>query len=158
MKRSLRLEVVYPNRPEAVWRALTNSGELAGWLMENDFAPRIGHTFHFRSKSVFGFERIIPCEVVEVDEPRVLFYTWGAKGSVVTFRLEPIAGGTRLCLEHRGFGGVRGLALAWVLSHGWEHKIDQRLPTVLARMVLHQAVKDRGITRPADGASVEEPV
>jgi hypothetical protein len=79
--------------------------------------------------------------VVEVDEPRVLSYSWGGKGSVVTFRLEPAAGGTRLRLEHKGFGGVRGLAMAWVLSHGWAHKIDQRLPAVLARMVLQENAK-----------------
>jgi uncharacterized protein YndB with AHSA1/START domain len=136
VKRDLSFEVVYPNRTEDVWAALTDSDELADWLMKNDFAPRIGHKFHFRSKSRLGFERIIPCEVVELVEPRVLSYTWGAKESVVTFRLEPVAEGTRLRLEHRGFGGVRGLALAWVLSHGWRHKIDQRLPTVLARTVL----------------------
>ena len=57
MKRDLSFEMVYPNRPEDVWRALTNSDDLAGWLMENDFAPRIGHKFHFRSKSRFGFDR-----------------------------------------------------------------------------------------------------
>ena len=138
MKRDLSFEIVYPNRPEDVWRALTSSDALAGWLMENDFAPRIGHKFHFRSKSRFGFNRVIPCEVLEVDEPRVLSYSWGVKGSVVTFRLEPSVDGTRLRLEHKGLGGVRGIALAWVLSHGWKHKIDQRLPAVLTSIASHE--------------------
>lgn len=136
MKRDLSFEIVYPNRPEDVWRALTSSDALAGWLMENDFAPRIGHKFHFRSKSRFGFNRVIPCEVLEIDEPRVLSYSWGSEGSVVTFRLKPSAGGTRLRLEHKGMGGVRGIALAWVLSHGWRHKINQRLPAVLTGIAL----------------------
>ena len=138
MKRDLSFEIVYPNRPEDVWHALTSSDALAGWLMENDFAPRIGHKFHFRSKSRFGFNRVIPCEVLEVDEPRVLSYSWGVKGSVVTFRLEPSVDGTRLRLEHKGLGGVRGIALAWVLSHGWRHKIDQRLPAVLTSIASHE--------------------
>jgi uncharacterized protein YndB with AHSA1/START domain len=138
VKRDLSFEIVYPNRPEDVWHALTSSDALAGWLMENDFAPRIGHKFHFRSKSRFGFNRVIPCEVLEVDEPRVLSYSWGVKGSVVTFRLEPSVDGTRLRLEHKGLGGVRGIALAWVLSHGWKHKIDQRLPAVLTSIALHE--------------------
>jgi uncharacterized protein YndB with AHSA1/START domain len=138
VKRDLSFEIVYPNRPEDVWRALTCSDALADWLMENDFAPRIGHKFHFRSKSRFGFNRVIPCEVLEVDEPRVLSYSWGVKGSVVTFRLEPSVDGTRLRLEHKGLGGVRGIALAWVLSHGWRHKIDQRLPAVLTSIALHE--------------------
>ena len=138
MKRDLSFEIVYPNRPEDVWHALTSSDALAGWLMENDFAPRVGHKFHFRSKSRFGFNRVIPCEVLEVDEPRVLSYSWGVKGSVVTFRLEPSVDGTRLRLEHKGLGGVRGIALAWLLSHGWRHRIDQRLPAVLTSIALHE--------------------
>jgi uncharacterized protein YndB with AHSA1/START domain len=135
VNRDLRFEIVYPNSPEDVWRALIDSDALAGWLMENDFAPRVGHKFHFRLKSRFGFERMIPCEVLEVEELRVLSYSWGGKGSVVTFRLEPVAEGTRLSLEHRGLPGLRGFAQAWLLSHGWARKIDQRLPAVLARIV-----------------------
>ena len=69
MKRDLRFEAVYPNRLEEVWHALTDSGSLADWLMENDFKPLPGHKFHFRSKSRFGIERLIPCEVLVVDEP-----------------------------------------------------------------------------------------
>lgn len=132
MKRDLRFEAVYPNRVEDVWHALTDSRSLADWLMENDFKPVPGHKFHFRSKLRFGMERLIPCEVLVVDEPRVVSWNWGDEGSVVTFRLEAITEGTRLILEHKGLMGVRGLALAWVLSHGWAHKIEQRLPVVLA--------------------------
>lgn len=134
MKRDLRFDAVYPSRPEDVWYALTDSGALASWLMKNDFQPRVGHKFHFRSKSRFGLERVIPCEVLEIDEPRVLSFSWGGRESVVTFRLEPVVEGTRLCLEHTGLSGVRGLALAWVLSHGWVHKIDRRLPAVLTQL------------------------
>jgi uncharacterized protein YndB with AHSA1/START domain len=90
--------------------------------MENDFKPLPGHTFHFRSKSRFGVERLIPCEVLVVDEPRLLSWNWGDEGSVVTFRLEATAGGTRLILQHTGLKGVRGLVLAWVLSHGWARR------------------------------------
>jgi uncharacterized protein YndB with AHSA1/START domain len=132
VKRDLKFEAVYPNRLEEVWHALTDSGSLADWLMENDFKPLPGHKFHFRLKSRFGIERLIPCEVLVVDEPRLLSWNWGDEGSVVTFRLEAITGGTRLILDHTGLKGMRGLALAWVLSHGWARKIDRRLPAVLA--------------------------
>jgi uncharacterized protein YndB with AHSA1/START domain len=125
--------MIYPNPPEEVWRALTDPEILAGWLMENNFAPRIGQKFQFRTKSRFGIDRVIECEVLEVDEPRILSYTWGGKGSVVTFRLDPIAEGTRLRLEHKGMHGIRGVAMAWILSRGWKHKINQRLPAVLAQ-------------------------
>jgi uncharacterized protein YndB with AHSA1/START domain len=138
VKRDLRFEAVYSNGLEEVWHALTDSGSLADWLMENDFKPLPGHKFHFRSKSRLGVERLIPCEVRVVDEPRLLSWNWGDEGSVVTFRLEAITGGTRLILEHRGLKGLRGLALAWVLSHGWSRKIDRRLPAVLAHAASKQ--------------------
>ncbi len=132
MKRELRFEKIYGDPPKDVWHALTDSAALADWLMENDFIPRCGHRFHFRFKSRLGFERKIACEVLEVDEPRLLSYTWGGPGSVVTFRLEAMEGGTRLRLEHTGFSGARGFAFGWALSHGWKHKIEERLPAVLA--------------------------
>ncbi len=139
VKRDLSFEIVYPNRPEDVWRALTDSDALAGWLMENNFKPQVGHKFHFRSKSRLGFERIIPCEVLKVEKPGVLSYAWGNSGSVVTFRLEPVAEGTRLRLEHKGLSGIRGLALAWVLGHGWVRKIEQCLPAVLSDVAMQEA-------------------
>ena len=86
---------------------------------------------------------MIPCEVLVVDEPRLLSWNWGNEGSVVTFRLEPTAGGTRLTLEHTGLKGVRGLALAWVLSHGWARKINRRLSTLLARGIEQTRCEDR---------------
>ena len=101
--------------------------------MENDFKPCPDiNSISGRSRDS-GFERLIPCEVLVVNEPRVLSWRWGDEGSVVIFRLEAIAEGTRLTLEHTGLKGVRGLAMAWVLSHGWVHKIEQRLPAVLAQ-------------------------
>ena len=144
MKRDLRFEAVYPNRSEEVWHALTDSGSLAHWLMEIDFKPLPGHKFHSRSKSRFGIERLIPCEVLVVDEPRLLSWNWGDEGSVVTFRLEAITGGTRLILEHTGLKGVRGLALGWVLRQGWARKIDRRLPAVLAHAASEQMRNEDG--------------
>jgi uncharacterized protein YndB with AHSA1/START domain len=123
---------------------LTDSGSLADWLMKNDFKPLPRHKFHFGSKSRFGIERLIPCEVLVVDEPRPLSWNWGDEGIVVTFRLEAIAGGTRFILEHTGLKGVRGLAMVWLLSHGWTHKIDRRLPAVLAHAASEQTRNEDG--------------
>jgi uncharacterized protein YndB with AHSA1/START domain len=47
VKRDLRFEAVYSNGLEEVWHALTDSGSLADWLMENDVKPLPGHKFHF---------------------------------------------------------------------------------------------------------------
>jgi uncharacterized protein YndB with AHSA1/START domain len=133
VRRELHFEVAYPNPPKEVWRALTDPKELASWLMENNFAPRVGHKFQFQMKSRLGFSRAIECEVLEVDEPRTLSYRWGKDGSVVTFRLDPAAEGTTLHLEHKGFRGVRGRTLAWMLGRGWKRKIFERLPAILGR-------------------------
>jgi uncharacterized protein YndB with AHSA1/START domain len=146
MRRDLQFETVYPNSPEEVWRALTDSDALAGWLMENDFVPKVGHQFHFIAKMRFGMERKIPCEVLQLEAPSVLSFSWDSKGSVVTFRLQPVAEGTRLRLEHTGFRGPGGLALAWILSHGWVHKIEDRLPAVLARLALSKREGTTGQT------------
>ena len=129
-------EVEYPHPPERVWRALTDPKVLADWLIENDFEPRVGHQFRFRTKPQPGFDGLVECEVVEVDPPRRLAYTWkgGAMRvpTLVTFTLDPIPGGTRLRLEHSGWEGLSGLALRAIHSQGWKSKLlRQTLPTTL---------------------------
>ena len=134
MRRALRFEATYPHSPERVWRALTSPAELAEWLMDNDFEPRVGHKFYFRTMPRIGFDGIIPCEVLEVDEPKLLSFSWGTKESVVRLTLEPTPGGTRLVLQHEGFHGLRGFAMHRVLGRGWKSKIQLRLPAMLSRM------------------------
>jgi uncharacterized protein YndB with AHSA1/START domain len=56
-----------------------------------------------------GWRGIVDCEVLEVDAPRLLRYSWtgdeGAAPTFVAYRLEPAAGGTRFTWEHTGLGG-----------------------------------------------------
>ncbi|AFZ19378.1 SRPBCC family protein [Allocoleopsis franciscana] len=107
MLRDLKLDVFYPYSPERVWQAITNRRVLAQWLMENDFEPRIGHKFRFEPQPHQGVNEAIHCEVIELDEPRSLSYTWRGglmgKPTIVTWRLVPMEGGTQLQLEHKGF-------------------------------------------------------
>lgn len=107
MLRDLKLNVFYPYSPERVWQVITNRRALAAWLMDNDFEPRIGHKFRFQPQPQQGIEDTIYCEVIELDEPRSLSYTWRGgfigKPTVVTWRLVPVDGGTQLQLEHTGF-------------------------------------------------------
>lgn len=125
MKRDLKLEEIYPYSPEKVWKALTDSEILGKWLMENDFEPHVGHKFNFRTKPTPGFDGIVHCEVLEVDEPRRLSYTWkgGTIDTVVTFILKPISDGTHLTLEHKGFEGLKAIATSFILGSGWKKKI-----------------------------------
>ncbi len=45
----------YSHPVDAVWRALTEPGPLAVWLMPNDFAPVVGHRFRLDARPMFGF-------------------------------------------------------------------------------------------------------
>ncbi|MES1256959.1 MAG: SRPBCC domain-containing protein [Acidobacteriota bacterium] len=136
MKRDLRLSETYPHPPDDVWSALTDSAALADWLMPNDFEPQLGHRFQFRTRPAPGFDGTVNCEVIELDRPRRLAFTWkgGGLDTVVRFTLEPVAEGTRLLLEHTGFRGARAVMVSFILAKGWKKSIlPERLPAALRR-------------------------
>jgi uncharacterized protein YndB with AHSA1/START domain len=136
MKRDLRFEEHYPHPLERVWEAITDSAAIAEWLMPNDFEPRLGHRFTFRTKPQPGFDGIVHCEVIALEPPRRLAYTWKGGGidTVLTITLEPEPGGTKLVLEHTGFEGARGMMVSVLMSSGWGGRIlRERLPQALAR-------------------------
>jgi uncharacterized protein YndB with AHSA1/START domain len=129
MTRSIVKERVFEYPVERVWRALTDSAALAEWLMENDFQPMLGHAFTFRTKPGPGFDGIVRCRVTELEPPVRLAYTWGngPHETTVTWTLEPVERGTRLRMEHSGFGGLRGFFLRLFLSGGWNRIVNVRL-------------------------------
>lgn len=133
---SITFEVVYPHPPSKVWKALTDQDALAAWLMPNTFEPRVGHRFEFRSKPQPGWDGIVRCEVLEVDEPRRLSFTWtgGPLDTVLTFELHPRDGGTLLRMCHDGFQGFKAHFVRMLLKGGWKKMYRRRLPAVLARM------------------------
>ncbi len=132
----LVLETVYAHSPERVWRALTDPRELGAWLMPNDFAPTVGHKFQFNIGPQWGWRGIVDCEVLEIDPPRRLAYSWQGdpkqRGTTVTWTLTPTPdGGTRLKLEHTGFRGLGGAVLKRMLGGGWKKKLRTLLLAVL---------------------------
>ena len=155
MLATLNKEVFYPHPPEKVWLLLTNSRILAKWLMENDFEPRVGCKFCFYSQSLPGIDTNIRCEVIEINEPNRLVYTWQdcmmSQPSIVTWTLKAVEGGTQLRLQHRiketAFTGTRkpvysqvqpiyvkpshSFILESYLNGGWEEKLCNKLPEVL---------------------------
>ncbi|MBI1791160.1 MAG: SRPBCC domain-containing protein [Acidobacteria bacterium] len=136
MKRNLRVEVVYPYPPQTVWRALTDPRAISEWLMKNDFEPRVGHRFQFHTDPAPGFTGIVDCEVLVVDEPHRLVYTWksSAIDTRVAFTLEAVPAGTRLVLEHTGFSGLKAVLVSFILGSGWNSKIlREALPAAIAK-------------------------
>lgn len=136
MKRTLRIVREYPHAPAKVWRALTDRQALAEWLMPNDFEPRVGHRFTLRTEPAPGFDGIVHCEVLTLEEPRRLAFSWkgGPLDTVITFALEPTAGGTRLHVEQTGFTGFKAVLVSFILGSGSKSIYGQKLPAVLDRI------------------------
>jgi uncharacterized protein YndB with AHSA1/START domain len=132
--RTLLIEREMPHPPEKIWRALTEGPLIAEWLMTNDFKPEVGHRFTFRATPVPGWSGIIESEVLVVEPPSRLVYSWGALGldSAVTFTLTPTEGGTRLRMEHSGFGSDQDQAYKGA-NYGWRNFLNN-LEHVVERM------------------------
>jgi uncharacterized protein YndB with AHSA1/START domain len=119
--RSLIIDRDLPHAPAKVWRALTEGPLLAEWLMANDFRAEVGHRFTFRAKPVPNWDGIIECNVLSVEPPSRLAYTWSSMGmtSVVTFTLTATAAGTQLRMEQSGFPREGGDQYYKGAQYGW---------------------------------------
>jgi uncharacterized protein YndB with AHSA1/START domain len=123
--RSLVVERVFPHPPEKLWRALTEGPLLAQWMMNNDFAPVVGHRFQFRADPAPNWNGIVDCEVLVVEPLQRLSYNWGvgdpASGLqwVVLWTLTPVAGGTQLRMEQSGFAPDQRAAYQGA-NYGWQ--------------------------------------
>jgi len=133
MQNTIELEQTYSFPAERVWQTLTDSEAIARWLMPNDFQPRVGHKFHFHAKPMPGWDGVIESEVIELDEPRKLAYTWNSWGmnTVVTWTLEAVPGGTRLRLKHTGFSGPQAAFAVSNMGSGWQGILETRFPAEL---------------------------
>lgn len=123
--RSLVIEREFPHPPQKLWRALTESTLLAQWMMNNDFAPAVGHKFQFRADPMPNWNGIVDCEVLIVDPLQRLSYNWGVGGGesglqwVVEWTLTPTDGGTRVRMEQSGFGPDQQAAYQGA-NYGWQ--------------------------------------
>jgi uncharacterized protein YndB with AHSA1/START domain len=124
-------DVTYPHPPERVWRALVDVDEMALWLMPTDgFVPLVGQRFTLAC----GSHGTVHAEVVEVDPPKRLRCRWsGSFGdTVVTFDLSPVAEGTRLRLEHRGWRESNSTDRD-AFDSGWAQMFTEDLTRLLAQ-------------------------
>jgi uncharacterized protein YndB with AHSA1/START domain len=136
-----RIERHYPHPPARVWQALTDPDLIPRWTSTGrggrpeGFEPVVGNRFRFVAKPVAGWRGIVDCEVLEVDPPRLLRYTWvgdeGAAPSFVAYRLTAAGDGTDLVWEHTGFTGVGGFFMARLLRSVRATMLTEALPTVL---------------------------
>lgn len=164
MRHDIRIERVLPYALEHVWRALTERERLASWLMENDFEPRLDHAFTFRMKPQRGWDGVTHCQVIELEPPRRVAYTYrsGASGektlscagvdsraadrvaknifteldTVLRFTLAPDAEGREATRVVLEHTGFRGwkLAIVGVVMHFGWRRVLKRLEATLATM------------------------
>jgi uncharacterized protein YndB with AHSA1/START domain len=132
MSYEIALEQTYAFPPDRVWHALTDSAALASWLMPNNFEPCLGHKFRFQSKPMPGWRGFVECEVLEIDPPKRLVYSWlGDRDwqapTLVSWTLKPIDGGTMLRLEHTGFQDPWGQEVHSMFSQGWKKMLSEKI-------------------------------
>jgi uncharacterized protein YndB with AHSA1/START domain len=121
--------------PEKLWRALTRPHLIAEWLMQNDFAPQVGHRFKLRGE----WGGVLDCEVLVLEPNRTLSYTWDfahadpafSLKSVVTFTLAATSSGTHLKVEQSGFNPSQKQAYGGAHA-GWKQFLG-KLDTLLAK-------------------------
>jgi uncharacterized protein YndB with AHSA1/START domain len=127
---ALSLDYQFTTTVEKLWSALTDSGKLAKWITENDFKPVVGHQFRFRHQAFNGWDGIIDGEVVAVDPPDRLSYTWTSAGErhSLTWTLQDLGDGkVNLHLEQTGFSNVQGLEGARYGWGQWFGKLEKEL-------------------------------
>jgi uncharacterized protein YndB with AHSA1/START domain len=137
----IRIVRDYQHSPVQVWKVLTDPTLIPRWTATGaggrpeGFEPVVGCKFRFVAKPKPGWNGIVDCEVLEVDEPSLLRYSWtgddGGDVTQVVYRLEPRAGGTRFSYEHTGFTGVGGLFMATLLGRVRRKMLTVGLPAVL---------------------------
>jgi uncharacterized protein YndB with AHSA1/START domain len=148
MKRDVRIERTYPHPPELVWRALTDRELIAQWLMPNDFRAEVGHRFTMRSDPQPGWDGIAHLEVLELDAPRRMKWSWkgGPIDTVVTFELEPAIvysrPATKLVVVHAGFEGLPAVLVSFLMSAGSRTIYGRLVPYLLDRLAEGRTVEN----------------
>lgn len=128
MSLKLSLDFQYKTSKEKLWSALTDSSKLANWITENDFKPIIGYRFQFRMPPMNGWNGIVEGEVLIVDAPNRLSYTWeSGEKHTVTWTLQDLGDGqVNLHLEQAGIEheqGLQGAKWGWTNWSGQLEKV-----------------------------------
>ncbi|HEY1853475.1 MAG TPA: SRPBCC family protein [Solirubrobacterales bacterium] len=118
---AVRLERDLPDPPELVWAALTERERLREWfpcdVVVEGGEWRVGAAISFPFPPAV-IEMTLSGEVLAVEEPRRLEFTWGEE--TLRFELSPREGGTRLVLVDELPAGSAARNAA-----GWDGCLDK---------------------------------
>ena len=124
----------YPHSMEKVWKGLTNEAAISEWLMHTKgFAAEVGCRFEMSCKNEDGQEDAYRCEVLELEPPKRMRWSWVLDGNEarglteVEFRLKPKGDGTEVTVFHRG---DRDKEMLERFKSGWPAKLDQLAETL----------------------------
>ena len=134
----------YPYSIDEVWQAVTDPTYVAQWTTTGQggrpegFAAAAGTKFRFAGKPTMGWRGIVDCEVLEVDAPHLLRYTWqgdeDGEITTVTYRLQATSTGTQFTWDHTGFTGLHGTMMSKLLGNVRRKMLTNGVPPVLAAL------------------------
>ena len=125
MSLTLNQDYEFNTTVQKLWSALTESDKLAKWTMKNDFKPVVGHQFLFTTEPSEYWDGIVKGEVLAVEPPNLLSYTWGSGDEIhtVVWTLQDKGGGkVNLHLEQSGISSQQALNGA---KYGWQGWIEE---------------------------------
>ncbi|MEP3329468.1 SRPBCC domain-containing protein [Sedimentitalea sp.] len=133
----IRKSIYLNASPEQVWNYLTDPDKLALWFHKPTAPLEQGNELR-----MYGAESgnlLIWGTVKTARRPSYIEYTFvigpmGDAVSLVKWTLDPVAGGTRLSLEHSGLPqGAEGFGLTLNLDEGWDEHMSRM------RALLHES-------------------
>lgn len=144
---TVTIERTYDAPIERVWEALTNKSQMKQWYFDvSDFRPEIGFQFEF----IGGDEKVKYrhfCEVVEVQKPTKLAYTWQYENiegvSLVNIDLFAEAENrTRVKLTHSGldFKTDDQNFRPSSFDAGWNHILEMSLRDFVEKSSLFKSI------------------
>jgi uncharacterized protein YndB with AHSA1/START domain len=149
---AIQAEVHISAPPERVFEALSDPRQLMQWWGQKGMYHGTEWKGDLRPGGKWRCDGVndadgkpyhVGGEYVEVDPPRRLSYTWfgsftGPKKTLVEWRLEPHSGGTRVRLNHSGFGEasavMQGTYQGWQRVIGWIQAFVERGETLATRL------------------------
>lgn len=135
MSNSIEKRIELKAAVERVWRAITNHDEFGEWFRVKLDGPFVAGQVATGHITYPGYEHLKWEAVVKtMDAPRLFSFTWHPyavdpkmdysqePSTLVEFRLEPIATGTRLTIVESGFDALpshRGFEALRMNERGW---------------------------------------